>query len=201
MIRVPIASIAMLAVANVWAQTAPPSVAPLSAEPPAIEHVVSAVPEPNETCCRIAVGTIVSLEILDTLNSAESQRGDKFRLRLAAPIMVGGIEVVAAGTTGFGEVVHADAARGGGAPGELLIAARFLELHDQTIPLRGLKLGVTGGDNSGMAMGVSFAAGPFAMFVRGREIEIPATTRVEAKVAQTLILPPLAIPQEITQSE
>ena len=58
------------------------------------------------------------------------------------------------------------------------------------MPLRGLKLGVAGADNSGMAIGVSLAAGPFAMFIRGREIEIPALTRVEAKVASEVSLTP-----------
>ncbi len=43
--------------------------------------------------------------------------------------------------------------------------------------LRGFKLGASGDDNTGMALGVSIAAGPFAMFIQGREIVIPAGTR------------------------
>lgn len=141
-------------------------------------------------CCRVAAGTVVALEILDPLNSSQRKRGDKFALRVVTPFVADGRELIPAGTTGIGEVVHAAAARGGGAPGELLIAARSLDVRGQSVPLRGLKLGVTGIDNSGMALGVSFAAGPFALFIRGREIEIPALTRVEAKVASEITLVP-----------
>lgn len=141
-------------------------------------------------CCRIAAGTVVALEILDPLNSSQRKRGDTFALRVVTPLVVDGHELVPAGTTAIGQVVHAAAARGGGAPGELLIAARSLDVRGQSVPLRGLKLGVTGGDNSGMALGVSFAAGPFALFIRGREIEIPALTRVEARLASEITLVP-----------
>ena len=142
----------------------------------------------------MASGTLVAREIVDTLKSTQRKRGDKFVLRVVDPVIVDGVELISAGTIGIGEVVHAAAARGGGAPGELLIAARSLDVRGQSIPLRGLKLGATGGDNTGMALGVSFAAGPFAMFIRGREIEIPALTRVVAKVAADTTLAPAAIP-------
>lgn len=138
----------------------------------------------------VPAGTVVSLEILDTLNSSRNARGDAFAIRVVEAITVDGVVVVPAGIVGRGEVVHAAAARGGGAPGELLIAARSLDLPGPAAPLRGLKLGVTGGDNSGMALGVSLAAGPFAMFIRGREIEIPAGTRVTAKLAADVTAAP-----------
>lgn len=137
----------------------------------------------DSACCIAPAGTQVALEILDTLNSSRNKRGDAFAIRLLEPVVVNGMIVIPAGTAGTGEVVHTAAARSGGAPGELLIAARKLDLGDRSATLRGLKLGVTGGDNSGMALGVSFAAGPFAMFIRGREIEIPAGTHVVAKLA------------------
>ena len=141
-------------------------------------------------CCTAPANTTVELEILDLLNSSQRKRGDRFGLRVAEPLVVDGITLIPAGIRGVGEVVHAAAARGGGAPGELLIAARWLDVDGQSLKLRGLKLGVTGGDNSGMALGVSFAAGPFAMFIRGREIEIPAGTRVNARLADDARLTP-----------
>ena len=170
--------------------------APMGTEPvspatasPADGNAANPVSTGN-ACCRVPGNTVVDLEILDLLNSAERERGDKFRFRVVAPVMAGDTVLIAAGTAGVGEIVHAAAARGGGAPGELLIAARSLDVDGQTVALRGLKLGVTGGDNSGMALGVAFAAGPFAMFIRGQEIEIPAGTRVNAKVAQDVTLAP-----------
>lgn len=141
-------------------------------------------------CCTVPANTTVELEILDLLNSSQQKRGDKFRLRVAEPLVLDGVTLIPSGIQGMGEVVHAAAARGGGAPGELLIAARWLDIDGQSLRLRGLKLGVTGGDNSGMALGVSFAAGPFAMYIRGREIEIPAGTRVNARLADDATLAP-----------
>lgn len=133
---------------------------------------------------RIAAGSVLVLETLEPLNSSKLKRGDKFALRLADALTVDGVELLAAGTPGVGEVIHAEAAHGGGTPGELLVAARYLEVGSQRIPLRAFRLGAAGKDNTNLALGVSFAAGPFAHFIRGREIEIPAHTRGEARVAQ-----------------
>ena len=151
-------------------------------------------PGTTPTCCRLEAGHLVDLELVDPLNSWEFKRGDDFRLRTAEPILLQGHELIPAGTPVLGQVVHAAAARGGGAPGELLIAARSLELERRSVRLRGLKLGRTGDDNSGMAIGVSFAAGPFAMFIRGTEIEIPSGTRVHARLAEAVELAPPPMP-------
>ena len=164
-----------------------------AATPTPVEGIPPASSAPEHACCRVPANTVVDLEILDLLDSYQHKRGDKFRIRVVTSVAIDGTSLIAAGTLGVGEIVHAAAARGGGAPGELLIAARSLDIDGQPAPLRGLKLGVTGDDNSGMALGVSFAAGPFAMFIRGREIEIPAGTRVSARLAQDVTLTPVPI--------
>lgn len=198
MTRMLTALVTAFAMSNACAQTPMGTEAASAATPPPIEGSPAASAAPEHACCRVPANTVVDLEILDLLSSYQHKRGDKFRLRVVTPVVIGGTSLIAAGTLGVGEVVHAAAARGGGAPGELLIAARSLDIDGQPTPLRGLKLGVTGGDNSGMALGVAFAAGPFAMFIRGQEIEIPAGTRVNAKVAQDVILPPVQIPSPPT---
>ncbi len=152
-------------------------------------QVRRAVAGPASGIPRIPAETVLVLETLEPLNSAVLKRGDKFALRLAEPWPTDGTPLLAAGTQGMGEVVHAQAAHGGGAPGELLLAARYLEIGGQRIPLRGYRLGASGKSNSGLALGASFVTGPFALFIRGREIEIPAHTRGEAKVAQDTALP------------
>ncbi|MNN12740.1 hypothetical protein D3C81_1257430 [compost metagenome] len=129
----------------------------------------------------IPAGTPVAIEIAEALASSTHKRGDVFAITLIEPLLRDGVEYLPQGTHGTGQIVHAAPARGGGAPGELLIAARTLETSQGPLLLRGFKLGATGDDNSGMALGVSMAAGPFAMFIRGREIVIPAGTRGLAK--------------------
>lgn len=143
----------------------------------------------GSACCRVADGTAVTIEILEPLNSALLKRGDKFRLRLAEPVLVEGKPVLASGVEGVGEIVHAEKSRSGGKAGELLIAARYLETSGTQVPLRGLKVGGRGKDNTNAAMATAFAVGPFALFVRGREIVIPAGTLAQAKIAQELHLP------------
>jgi len=137
---------------------------------------------PDGAATALPAGMPVTIELGESLASSTHKRGDVFPIVLVEPLLLDGIERVAAGTRGTGQVVHAAPARGGGAPGELIIAARTLETPTGPLPLRGFKVGASGDDNSGMALGVSFAAGPFAMFIRGREVVIPEGTRGIARI-------------------
>jgi hypothetical protein len=166
------ALMAMLGVCEVQAQavqapspeTAPQAIAAI----PALPHV--------------ADGAVVEIELAEPVSSRLGKRGDKFALRLHAPVLLDGAVLLPAGTPGVGEIVHADRARGGGKPGELILAARYLELDGVHLPLRGMKLGLTGKDNSDKTMAAAVAIGVFAQFIHGGEIEIPAGTIARAKL-------------------
>lgn len=75
----------------------------------------------------IPAGTPVAIEIAEALASSTHKRGDVFAITLIEPLLRDGVEYLPQGTHGTGQIVHAAPARGGGAPGELLIAARTLE--------------------------------------------------------------------------
>jgi hypothetical protein len=171
---------ALLALAFCARATTPDTIAPEPTAP---------APAPP-ACCQVAAGTAVDLEVADLLSSATQHRGDKFALRVAAPVVVDGVVVIPAGTTGTGEIVHADPAHGGGKPGELILAARTLDLDGQIIPLRGFKLGhaTTGVDATQKSLAASMAIGAFALFIHGHEIEIPPHTHGVAKIAQDVVL-------------
>lgn len=159
------------------------------------EATATTAPAASTSCCTLADGTFLDLEIAEPLSSKTAQRGQRFKLRLATAISADGVVVLPAGLEGVGEVVHAARARGGGKPGELLLAARFLTGPNGQIPLRGLKLGGHGRDTTGTAIGVAIALGPAGFFVRGGEIEIPVGTAANAKLAGTQSFtpaPPLA---------
>jgi hypothetical protein len=49
-----------------------------------------------------------------------------------------------------------------------------------------MKLAARGKDNVNASLATSFVAGPFALFVHGSEIEVPAGTHALAKLAQDL---------------
>ncbi|KRD31784.1 hypothetical protein ASE35_12440 [Lysobacter sp. Root916] len=170
------------------APTTQPIAAPAAADDPATAANANANVSAPAPCCRLAAGSAVELQLGESLSSARHKRGDRFALRLSQPLTVDGAEPILAGTPAVGEVVHGARSRGGGHPGELLIAGRYLEFNGRQIPLRGLSVGQSGRDQINGAMGASLLIGPFAMFVRGREIEIPADTALRAKLAQELEL-------------
>lgn len=167
---------------------APPATAML-ATPPSVD-AAAVIPG----TLQLANGTLVEIEIAEPLSSKVNKRGDKFQLKLAAPIVWNGQPVVPAGTPGMGEIVHADRSRSSGRPGELLLAARYLDASGQQIPLRGFKLGAAGKDRTGLAAGAVFAVGLLGLFIQGGEIEIPAGTRANAKLAADVSLPALPVP-------
>lgn len=149
---------------------------------------------------RIVAGTDVLLETLQPLSSATLKRGDKFGLRLAQALSVDGTLLLPAGTTGVGEVIHAERSRSGGKPGELLLAARYLEADGRQIPLRSFRVGSAGVDKSGQVIGLAIAVGVFAMFIRGGEIQIPPYTQAQARIAQDVDLTPAAAAPEHAQA-
>lgn len=130
--------------------------------------------------------TPVRVTIMQTMNSATSPIGSHFPITLAEPITIDGKVIVPAGITGEGEVVHADKSRFGGKPGELILAVRYLDWNGTHIPLRSLRFDVPGQgkDNGGVAAATAIAVSSvLAMFITGGEVNIPAGTVANAKVA------------------
>jgi hypothetical protein len=151
-------------------------------------------------CCQLPDGAIIELETLEPISSARAKRGDHFRLRTTQAITVSDVLVLPAGTEGIGEVIHADKARGGGKPGELLLAARFLQLDGRTVPLRGMQLGRSGKDTTQASLAVSLALGPFGLFVQGGEVVIPVGTAAHAKLKGAFAHHPAATPAPVTDT-
>lgn len=134
----------------------------------------------------IAPGSPVIVELVEPVSSRSHKRGDRFAIRLAAPVTLDGKVVLPTGTTGIGEVVDAGSAGMLGKPAKLVLAARYLNLDGRHVPLRTLRLGAVGKDNTNSVMVGSFVpyAGLLAIFIRGGEIEIPAGALAQAKLAE-----------------
>lgn len=163
------------------------------AQVPATENPVApatALEQPTSACCLIPALTIVSIEILSTVNSQANKIGENFAIRLVEPIIINGQIIVPAGATGSGDVVHAAKSRFGGKPGELIIAVRYLEHQGQRIPLRSLKFGSgTGKDNGTTALAVGVAVSSvLSMFITGGEVNVPAGTIAQAKTSADVII-------------
>jgi len=181
-------------------QEAPPP-APAEAAP-AIEPAAAPAPAaeaPAAPCCTVPARTPIEIELLDTMNSKANHNGDRFAFRLAAPLAIDGHVVIPAGTPGVGEVVHAERARFGGRAGELILAARYLDLGGTQIPLRTLRFGLQHGRDSSATINTLNIAAAAAMpalsmlgyLIAGGEVNVPAGTHASAQIAAELTLAPV----------
>lgn len=142
--------------------------------------------------------TPVKLVLRAHLGSKISKNGEWFEIELAEPIVVNGVTLVPAGTRGMGEVVHAKKSGGSGASGELVLAARYLDIGERRLRLRSLHFAAAGEDRIGTVntLNVASAASPIpglsliGFFIKGKGIDLPEGTLAEAKTAEPFVLEP-----------
>lgn len=171
-----------------------PTQPPVSAAP--LAPAASVTPpapavSPAAPVLRLPAGTVVEVELVDQLSSSTNRLADKFAIRLAQAISSDGVEVVAAGATGQGEVIDAARAGMGGKQGKLIISARYLDLNGRRVRIRGMTFMAAGKSRVDLATGVLLVpyVGIAAVFVQGGEIEIPAGARATVKLAEDVDLP------------
>lgn len=146
------------------------------AAPPSVQPASAAAP-------RIAAATIIDIEIMEALSSKTAKMDATFPIRVAVPVVVDGRELIPAGTAGMGQVIHAAKSGGGGKAGELLLAARYLDVNGVRVPLRRFRMGASGAQKADEAFAVGFVV-PFGqLLVKGKEIEFQAGARAHAVVA------------------
>lgn len=174
---------------------------------PVDEAVVASSPSatatPSEDGPVVPALTPVSVELLATLGSKISKSGDRFPIRLAAPIAVAGREVVPAGIAGEGEVVHAKSSGGMGAAGELVLAARYVDWNGRRLKLRSLRLAANGDSrvDTVNTINVASAASPLPVglvgfFISGGQVTVAQGTIAQAKTAEDFFSPELAVAGE-----
>lgn len=146
-------------------------------------------PAPGKTV-RLTAGTQLEVELVAPLSSATSHLGDKFALRLATPIVSEGVEVVAAGAMGEGEVIDAAPSGMAGRAGKLMLSARRMDLNGRPVRIRGMTLMAGGRSRVGLANGLMYVpyAGLGAGFIKGGEVGLPAGTRYTVKLAEDVDL-------------
>ncbi|MBO9670665.1 MAG: hypothetical protein J7485_09130 [Sphingobium sp.] len=148
-------------------------------------------------CPTISALTPIRIEILTELGSKISKSGDTFPIRLAEPIVVDGHEMVPAGTMGMGEVVHAKKAGGSGAAGELVLAARYLDIGERHLKLRSMRLVPEGNSKINTVNTLMVATSPTILapvalagfFINGGQATVPQGTIAEAKIAEAFEFP------------
>jgi hypothetical protein len=153
-----------------------------------------AVPATAAAPVLLPANSVIELEMADAVSSETSKPGDFFRMRVAVAISDGTRIVVPAGTVAVGQVVHAARAHGGGKGGELILAARYLELPQGQVRLRST-FGAAGASRVKTSLALAVAVGPFAMMVKGHRMELPAGAALSARIAaDTTILGATPVP-------
>jgi hypothetical protein len=173
--------------------------APLSAQtPPAIE---SPAPAPAPAAASLApllpANAVVELEMVDTVASDVSKPGDFFHMRVSVPLASQGRVLVPAGTVAVGQVVHAQKAGGGGKAGELILAARYLELPQGQVKLRST-LGAAGADRIRSSLVVSLLVGIIGMTVKGQNVAMPTGAALSARIAADTPITPAPATADVT---
>jgi hypothetical protein len=145
--------------------------------------------------------TMLKLEMVDGVSTRTTKRGDRFAIRLAEAIDLPGISLPA-GTTGHGEVVHAQKAGAAGRAGELILAARCLEVKGVCLKLRSLKVAPPHAtERSDLALAVGVAAGPVGFLISGGHRDVAAGTALTALTAENTPWPPQPVAPQVQQQE
>ncbi len=168
---------------------------PAAAQP--VPEAASAAPASSGACCAVPARTPIVVDIVDAISTRTNRTGELFAIRLAEPLIVEGRVVAPAGTPGVGEIVHSARAGAMGRAGELILAARYLEIGETRVRLRSLRFGRQGRDSSSGAAIASSVAGavmPLAsmvgFLVQGGQVTVPAGTRADAMTAEATMLAP-----------
>ena len=84
----------------------------------------------------IPKGSIVEITLDSDISSQLNKTGDVINFTVAIPVSVGGLEVISAGATVFGEITEAKPAKGYGKSGKLDFTIKYVDAADGTkVPL------------------------------------------------------------------
>ena len=99
-------------------------------------------------------GTPVRLMVLNEVNSRQARAGERFKLRVDAPVMIDNVVVIPVGATACGEVIAAHGTSAAGGRGRLSARLLFVDTPSGRVELSGT-LGQEGKSNSsGVVLGL-----------------------------------------------
>ncbi len=161
----------------------------------------------------LPAGTIVDLVFVDSVDSKANKVGDIIAMKVADDVLAGTTVIIPAGTPVSAEVIHAAKARAMGKAGELIVIARFIQMGDRQIPMKGFKFGSSGTGKSKLTESAvaGFFLTPLPLFIAGGEKHADSGTRAFAKlkddfdytaiVAQKQVSAPEIIPAQNTEGK
>ena len=152
-------------------------------------------------------GTPVRLRLNRNLSSADAKVGESVDFEVLDDVSVGGLLVIARGTTALATVTQAQPKRTMGRTGRLDVNIDSVRLvNDEKIALRAVKETQGGGHTGAMTGGivataiVFFPAAPLLLFMHGKDITIPKGTEITAYVNGDVNLDPVRFGGRATPS-
>ena len=159
----------------------------VSTEAPATETAAPAVPPPA-SADHILLPRDTPVELMATaeVSTANVLPGTLFKLRVNAPLAVGGRTIVPVGTRAWGQVVTATSSGGLGKSGKMEAKLLHIEFGEATIPLEGTSSAKgTGAGSAGVAVALSGLVG---LFHRGNNAKIKAGELINGYVSEDIVL-------------
>jgi hypothetical protein len=178
------------------------------------KQAASAAPVPAPEPILVDAGTVLEVTLDQSLSSKTSGPGDRFDASLAAPVIVGGKQVIPSGAKASGTVTAAESAGRMTGSASLKITLDSITANGQTYRIRtaaveetsggrgkrtaigagagaaaGAIIGAITGGGKGAAIGAGAGAGAGtagAALTGEREITLPAETRLSFKLTEPL---------------
>ena len=127
---------------------------------------------PDEREVSLRDGTEITLRLLESVSSATARVDDRVAFEAVEDVLVDEVIVIKKGARGSGRVTQARPKKSFGRSGKLDFSIDYVKAVDgQNIPLRYTRV-EKADDNYGKAGVVAILVGPFAFFVRGKDVEI-----------------------------
>jgi hypothetical protein len=130
---------------------------------------------PSDTTL-LPAGTAVRVRILEDLDSATALTSDPVAFEVAAAVAIDGMTAIPAGAVANGAVLDARKKRGFGRRGRLQFQLDSVTAADGTAIPVAFEREVKGNDSYSKAGVVTLLTGPFGIFVKGKNVRVPAGT-------------------------
>lgn len=99
-------------------------------------------------------GTAVELMVLREVNSRSANAGDRFRLRVNAPVILAGVKVIPVGASAWAEVISVKGTGAAGGRGQLSLRLLHVDTAWGPVQLTGTKGTEGDGNTGGVILGV-----------------------------------------------
>lgn len=140
---------------------------------------------PKGSMLKLTDGEKVRLILMDDLSSATANTGDRVNFSVAEDLKVGDVTVIAKGAVAYASVAEAKKKGMLGRGGKLTLSFNYVKAIDgQNIRIRATA-GREGDDKTGKTVVVAVLAGPFALLVKGKDVEAKKGTEYTAFVDET----------------